>query len=377
MTSDNVEDRPAKRRRVLPSRLRNADFTMHDKTLRDVLPQPLPPQPPLSLPSVNVPSAALNTLGISESDSPIRSNRILDTKRNTFGLFRRYYASDFPSHDAEANTNLSMLSNIRPFMKTKPQSQVTPNSRDLYDPYPNKNSFLLGEWYWAQGTQKSLESFQKLLEIIGSEAFSPADVRHTNWRKIDNQLAINEWDQEEWLDDDAGWCKSSIKIQVPFHRLAEMPGPREYVVLDFYHRSLVSVIKDKISNEKDMPYFHYDPHELYWQYPGAAQPICLYGELYTSSAFNAAHQDLQNMPGEPGCGLPRVIVALMFSSDGTHLTTFGHAKLWPLYMFFGNESKYRRCAPGFNLCEHVAYFEEVTCSFPLWFKLIAIINCGF
>jgi hypothetical protein len=33
-----------------------------------------------------------------------------------------------------------------------------------------------------------------------------------------------------------------------------------------------------------------------------------------------------------------VIVALMFWSDVTHLTSFGDAKIWPFYMFFGNES---------------------------------------
>jgi hypothetical protein len=37
-----VEERPAKRRRVLPARFRTADLTMYDKNLRDVLPQSLP-----------------------------------------------------------------------------------------------------------------------------------------------------------------------------------------------------------------------------------------------------------------------------------------------------------------------------------------------
>jgi hypothetical protein len=51
----------------------------------------------------------------------------------------------------------------------------------------------------------------------------------------------------------------------------------------------------------------------------------------------------------------------MFWSDATHLTAFGNAKLWPCYMFFGNESKYRRCKPSCNLCSHVAYFQTVCC----------------
>ncbi|KJA21682.1 hypothetical protein HYPSUDRAFT_111821, partial [Hypholoma sublateritium FD-334 SS-4] len=49
----------------------------------------------------------------------------------------------------------------------------------------------------------------------------------------------------------------------------------------------------------------------------------------------------------------------MFGSDATHLTSFGSASLWPCYMYFGNESKYRRCKPTYNLCNHIAYFQKL------------------
>jgi hypothetical protein len=49
----------------------------------------------------------------------------------------------------------------------------------------------------------------------------------------------------------------------------------------------------------------------------------------------------------------------MFASDETHLTSFGHAKVWPVYLFFGNESKYRRGKPSLHLCNHVAYLKKV------------------
>jgi hypothetical protein len=354
-----VEERPAKRRRVLAARLRNPDLAMHDKKLRDILPQPLLPPPSADTrPLAETPPGMPEPPPTSAQPGEHRNIQILDTPCNTFGLFRRYHAPLFPSHDPEANATLSMLTNNIESVSTKNQAASDP-SRDPYDPYPNKTSFLLGEWYWGQSSLKSMDSFQKLLGIIGCDTFSPADLRDTNWKKIDKTLAINEWDEEEWQDDDAGWQKLPVTIRVPFHRLSQTPGPREYTVLDFYHRSLVSVVRDKITNMKDNLHFHFDPYELYWQSPGAAEAVRLHGELYTSPAFNMAHQDLQRMPGEPRCDLPRVVVALMFWSDSTHLTTFGNAKLWPLYMFFGNESKYRRCAPNQHLCEHVAYFEEV------------------
>ena len=232
-------------------------------------------------------------------------------------------------------------------------------SASPFDPYPNEGSFLLGEWYWCHGSQKSHKSFQGLLDIIQNPSFSPTDVQSTNWSRVNRLLGVNDWDEAEWIDDDAGWHQSSIKIQVPFSRRTARPGVYNYTVANFYHRSLATVIRNKLSNRQDISQFHYEPYELIWHPPHLDEGVQLQGELYTSPAFNEAHQGLQAAPGEPGCDLPRVIVALMFWSDSTRLSNFGHAKLWPLYMFFGNESQYRCSMPSQNLCEHIAYFEEV------------------
>jgi hypothetical protein len=338
---------------------------LHDKKLKDILPQPVPALPPpcidLPLPHQPEPLAPLHSEhpenndvdnsppeGSSGSGSQIR--RVLNTTRNSFGLFRRYFAKSFPSHDPESEITISALSNI-----VDPQ----PSDPPVLGPYPNKSSFRLGDWYWNHGAQKSQQDFKNLVAIVGAEDFEPAEVRSTRWDKINRQLALNDWDKEEWLDDDAGWRTSEIKISVPFDRLTECPGVREYVVGSLHHRSLVSVIRDKISNPCASAHLHYEPYELLWQPTADKEEIRVQGELYTSPVFIDAHNALQNSPMEPNCNLPRVVVALMFWSDATHLTNFGSAKLWPLYMFFGNESKYRRCTPSCNSCEHVAYFETV------------------
>jgi hypothetical protein len=67
----------------------------------------------------------------------------------------------------------------------------------------------------------------------------------------------------------------------------------------------------------------------------------------------------QNSPPEEGCDLPRYIVGLMFGSDETVLAQFGTAKLWPLYMFYANDSKYDRAKLGLHLIEHLAYLSKV------------------
>jgi hypothetical protein len=57
--------------------------------------------------------------------------------------------------------------------------------------------------------------------------------------------------------------------------------------------------------------------------------------------------------------LPRYVVALMFASDETHLTSFGDVQLWPGYMHFGNEPKNKRGKTSLKLFEEIAYFQKV------------------
>ena len=108
--------------------------------------------------------------------------------------------------------------------------------------------------------------------------------------------------------------------------------------------------------------------------PHMSESIWVQGKLYSSPSFLDMHQDLQDSPGEPGCMLPWVVVALMFLSDLTHLTAFGDMKLWPLYLLFGNNSKYLHCKPTSHLCEHVAYFIKVGTTISIIIAYILIIN---
>ena len=152
----------------------------------------------------------------------------------------------------------------------------------------------------------------------------------------------------------------TILVPAQHHRKSSsQSAPQDFVVGDFHHRSIVSVVKEVLSSPARHRHFHYEPYELKWQPPSSSDPISVYGELYTSPAFIQTHLNLQNSPPEPECNLPRCIAALMFASDATHLTSFGDVKLWPLYLYFGNESKFRRCKPSENLCSHIAYFQGV------------------
>lgn len=224
----------------------------------------------------------------------------------------------------------------------------------------------LGDWYWNQGAQKSREDFKQLLSIVGNTTFSAADVSRVPWDSINKELGGHDPDGNpdsdipEWLSSDHGWKSSPVTISVPFHSRSSNPGPKSYTVQDFNYRSLISILEERIKDPVQAAHFHYEPYELLWHPPHRDRDVKVHGELFTSSAFLDIHRELQESPPEPGCELPRVVAAYMFWSDATQLSTFGNQKLWPLYVYFGNESKYRRCQPSNNSCSHAAYFQTVS-----------------
>ena len=335
------------------------------KSHRDVLPQYVPSQP---LPELRTPSPSLVLDTAPEADTTVaqsQDNQSPHTRRNIFGLLRRYFGK-LPSTDPDEHVTLADMSSpsatdtlSQPFSgQTQPQSK--------WWPFPNKNSFLLGNWHWNGGLQKSQSEFKGLIDIVGDPSFNPDDICKANWSKIFSKLGDSDAHGDdtdgEWMDVDAGWKKTCVDISIPFHRQMENPGTSKFIGVELHHRSLVEVIKERISDPHTAAQFHLEPYELLWKPTPQHNEIKIHGEIYTSEAFREAHNGLQNTPPEPNCDMPRVVAALMFWSDATHLTQFGSSQLWPCYMFLGNESKYRRCNPSCNLCIHVAYFQKVSTS---------------
>jgi hypothetical protein len=105
--------------------------------------------------------------------------------------------------------------------------------------------------------------------------------------------------------------------------------------------------------------FHLFPFKCIWRDPLDGHQECVFNKLYTSDSWLEAQDDLQRQPREPGCLLERVITRLMFFSDATYLTTFGTAKAWPLYIYFGNLTKYARSAPKSGACHLIGFLPSV------------------
>ncbi|KAG2753752.1 hypothetical protein P692DRAFT_20870582, partial [Suillus brevipes Sb2] len=276
----------------------------------DVLPQPPPSVPPSRIAQQPVSDPLAHSTDAARTSPQAPPFR---TARNIFGLIRQFFSSIPPSHDPEDVITLKDISTSTIPAMAPAKLDVPTEPRDnSFHPYPNRSSFELGHWYWNGSVQKSHQSFRELIDIVGRPDFDSDDVRSMQWDKINSRLGASTQDEEgdEWEDEDAGWNKTQVTITVPFSRTTAQPGARPYVAAELYHRSLVSVIREKLSNAQDDELFHYEPYELRWSAPHLQHEVNIQGELYTSPAFMDAHRKLQESPGEPGCELPRVVVAL-------------------------------------------------------------------
>ncbi|KAG2155200.1 uncharacterized protein EDB93DRAFT_1247691 [Suillus bovinus] len=348
---------------LVQCRSRRIDVLMssHYRQYDDVLPQP-PPSVPSHIVQQTESIPVANSTSVLTTACTLLRPAPFCTARNVFGLVRQFFSSTPPSHDPEEAATLHDISSIP--IPTPAGQDGPAEPHNLFHPYPNQTSFELGHWYWNGMAQKSHQSFKGLLNIIGCSDFDPNDVRHTHWDKINSKLGASvDEEDDEWLDEDAGWRKTEVTIKVPFSRITAQPGVQPYIAADLYHWSLILVICEKLANAEDVEHFHYEPYQLRWKPPHLPPEVNIQGELYTSPAFMEAHGTLQESPGEPGCNLPRVVTALMIWSDATQLTTFGNAKLWLVYMYFVNESKYCHCKLSHHLGNHVAYFQKLPDAF--------------
>lgn len=161
-----------------------------------------------------------------------------------------------------------------------------------------------------------------------------------------------------------GWIQSTVQIDVP--PLKDAPGTT-ISVPGMWHRPLTEVCREALSADNAQERFHLHPYKRYWQPhgPGTAEER-IYDEVYTSDAMIEEERKLSRQAPEviddntgETCKLEKVVLALMFASDATHLAQFGTAKAWPVYLFYGNESKYDRCSPSKSAAEHVIFIPSV------------------
>lgn len=292
----------------------------------------------------------------------------IQTVLNVFGLFRRY--PSIPSHNPDEKTSLvDMYDNGVPISHAasvslpvhwQPLVEPGPNERPPHYPFQNSTIAGLMRWMWTGSAMKSLGEMGKLIDFLKSDSFCKDDLDgfdiRTETARLDDIIAADGEGSSIAKD---GWVEQTVKIEVPDGKAYPLQQDiPTFEVPGLHARRLTEVIKSAI-HDSSADSFHYTPFKEFWQPSPESNPERIYDELYSSDAFIEQHNRIQEQPPEPGCELERVVAGLMFWSDSTHLASFGNASLWPLYLYFGNQSKWLRGKPTSGACHHVAYIPKV------------------
>jgi len=157
--------------------------------------------------------------------------------------------------------------------------------------------------------------------VLNAPDFHAEDLRNFNTHRENSRL--DAADKSTHLGD--GFQVASITIKIPTGEPDNRSTPRTYSVPGLHYQKLLNVIKTEF-REPLAKQFHFMPFTLMHRSPITNEEQRVYGELYNSDEFIEEHKRVQNrsLPplDDPACKLEKVIAALMFWSDSTHLANF-------------------------------------------------------
>ena len=288
----------------------------------------------------------------------------LVTTANSFGVWREYPRR--PTIDPDGSLSLEELSNSHRVPSNLTESSpadlptCSPDSEHLfYWPCQNATIWRVMAWLNNGKTAKSEAEATAFVEtVIHASDFNKDELigfnAHRENQRLDKALSRAALKSQ--------FSESSVDILVPSGD-PKVPA-KTFSVPGLLHRNLTSVIIDAF-NDPLSHLLHLSPFKLFWHNPLTKKEERLFGELYTSDAFLAEHEEVQRhgkLPSDDlSCQREKVVAALMISSDATHLTNFGNTKAWPFYLMLGNLSKYFRSLPNSGALHHLAYIPSVSC----------------
>ncbi|PCH36804.1 hypothetical protein WOLCODRAFT_157493 [Wolfiporia cocos MD-104 SS10] len=232
-------------------------------------------------------------------------------------------------------------------------------------------------WEQNESNRAGHGKSQSLLDdVLFAPDFNLSDIEGLNvtheWAHVD--AAADE--QIDHLPATEGWTNDTVTIPLPKEGMkwAKENDAPVLKVPNVWHRNLLQIIKS-VCHSEEAVYHHWVPFKQYWRRPEVyddnaseeespekMEDIRIYSELYNSDALLNEYEKLHAQPRNPDDppDTEVSIVPIMLWSDSTHLTNFGNASLWPIYMYFGSMSKYTCGKPTASASHHLAYMPSVS-----------------
>ena len=298
--------------------------------------------------------------------------RQLQTELDDFGLYWIYPIR--PTLIPDANPNLEDVCDapgLETFETPSPRrwwarfgSTVMTTAKKLnniFAPFENSTIFRLINWYHSGSGEMSVSRLNSLVKDV----INPSDFQKEHLENFSAKRELERLDDEEDtsypFSNENVWKVSTVTIPLPAEGVKHVSENNAPVleVPGVHHRKLVEAITTAFQDETAKKY-HFAPHHLYWKPTPESEPERVITELFNSDAFIGEYKELLKLPPpSSGPDIETAIAAMMLWSDSTHLAEFGTASLWPIYLFFGNQSKYSRARPSDFAAHHVAYIPSV------------------
>ncbi|KAI1798488.1 hypothetical protein LXA43DRAFT_1108138 [Ganoderma leucocontextum] len=340
-------------RGVLPSQ--------YDSLLLKRPPAPIPPPP---------------TTTASPATAP-PPDEVYCTVPDVFGVFHEY--ARCPQCDLEANVSLEAVCDAprlenpteqdapkytsiawitRSVVITVDPTATTPD----YGPFQNTSQFPLMDYFYSRSDFKSLNALDDLVAIIWSPGFSLDDLEGFTTKKAECTLEVWMSPSSIFSEED-GWHAGSVDVPLPKtgEKYKAEEDALKFNITGIIYRRLLPFIKGVVqdSASRFSRIYHWLPHCKFWTPPEPARPVPSWPVAPPLGSTSAT------LPMPPSPIRPRIpsdapdveyiMLPLLFWSDAMQLANFGSASLWPIYLYFGNLSKYVRGRPTEFVVHHLAY----------------------
>ena len=343
----------------------------------------LPPRPPV------IPAPVIEIPEPSQHEEELPAVPKFQTDMNSFGVYRVYKSGE-PSFTPDDNFRVDSVADGPNFTKDQrsdpqptwaspfgtdftqsdpPDDTELATARPPYLPFLNMSIFRLMHWFYDSSLTKSLGTLNNLVhqvllapdfntnDLVGFDAAKEAKRLDSFDPSMPEEGSSGSSSGSKRMND--GWIETSVPISLPSEGVSHLSDAAAPVfhVKGFLYRKLVEVLKAAYQ-ESSATQIHISPFEEYWKPSPETPPERIYSELYNSDSYIQEHEKIRTQP-RPDCELETVIAPIMLWSDCTHLTSFGHASLWPLYLYVGALSKYTRAKPSSFAAHHLAYIPKV------------------
>ncbi|KAF8119242.1 hypothetical protein EV363DRAFT_1169188 [Boletus edulis] len=216
-------------------------------------------------------------------------------------------------------------------------------------------------WQYSKSISKTKEELDRLWRYISDPAFDPLQKpgfsHDREYRRV-----------MKYLDDDSnpfraehGWMQDSVMMPLikEGKKFTENDPDIPFISIDnVFHRSILDIMKSVFADNVSSS-FHFTPFTQYWT-TADGRRVRVYSEAYMSPRTLKVDEEVNLLPRNADDQYERVVVPIMLWSDATQLANFGNASLWPIYLYFGNQSKYIRGKPTSGACHHLAYIPSVS-----------------